>query len=82
MTRDSKLWWLWIAVAVITAVSSRMDLIDPLLPAAHTDKAHALIELLALIAGIVGGVMRMSPLPISPEGRTDAIRKDVEKAMR
>lgn len=82
MTRDSKLWWLWIAVAVITAISSRMDLIDPLLPAQHTDKVHALIELLALIAGIVGGVMRMSPLPISPEGRVDAIRKDVEKALR
>lgn len=58
-----------IALAVITAVSSRMDLLDPLLPANQTDKAHALIELLALIAGVVGGVMRASPLPISEKGR-------------
>jgi hypothetical protein len=59
-------------------VSSRFDLIDPLLPAAHTDRAHALIELLALISGVVGGVMRMSPLGISPEGRADAIKKDAQ----
>jgi hypothetical protein len=69
MTRDSRLWWLVIACSVVTAISSRMDLIEALLPAQHSDKAHALIELLALLAGIVAGVMKSSPLPISDEGR-------------
>lgn len=71
MTRDSWLWWLVMASAVITAVSSRMDLIDPLLPAQHTDKAHALIELVSLIVGIVGGFLKASPLPLSPAGRQE-----------
>lgn len=57
------MWWVGIAGAVILAVSSRWDLIDPLLPAQHTDKVHALLELAALIAGIVCGKMATSPLP-------------------
>jgi hypothetical protein len=70
MTRDSKFWWLVMACSVMTAVSSRMDLIDPLLPAQHTDKVHAIIELLALIVGIVGGKMSASPINnISDEAR-------------
>lgn len=69
MTRDSKLWWFVMASALITAISSRMDLIDPLLPTQHTDKAHALIELASLIVGIVGGMMKASPLPLSDDGR-------------
>ncbi len=79
ITRDSKLWWLVMASALVTAVSSRMELIDPLLPAAHTDTVHAVIELLALVVGVVGGVMRMSPLPISPAGRTAILRKHAFK---
>lgn len=67
MTRDSRLWWVGIAIAVVTAISSRMDLIDPLLPAEHTDKAHALIELVSLIIGIVSGKMASSPLPHSDD---------------
>lgn len=70
-TRDSKAWWFLIAGAVITAVSSRMDLLDPLMPAQHTDKAHAIIELLALIVGIVSAKLATSPLPISDQGRQD-----------
>lgn len=69
MTRDSKLWWLGIVGAIILAVSSRLDLIDPLLPAQHTDKVHALLELLALIIGIVSAKLATSPLPISNDGR-------------
>lgn len=68
MNRDSKLWWVMMLGAVIMAASSRMDLIDPLLPAQHTDKVHAVIELLAMIVGIVGGKMATSPLP----GENDA----------
>lgn len=69
MTRDSKFWWFVMASALVTAISSRMDLIDALLPPGHTDKVHALIELAALVVGIVGGMMKASPLPISDEGR-------------
>lgn len=68
-TRDSKAWWFLMGAAIITAISSRMDILDPLLPAQHTDKAHALIELLSLIVGVASGVMKASPLPLSDEGR-------------
>ncbi len=79
-TRDSKAWWFVIAAAIVTAVSSRLDLIDPLIPESHTKQVHALIELAALIVGIVAGVMRMSPLPISESGRAEAIEKKVKSA--
>lgn len=68
-TRDSKAWWFLMGAAIITAISSRMDILDPLLPAEHTDKAHALIELLSLIVGVASGVMKASPLPLSDQGR-------------
>ncbi len=77
MTRDSHWWWVVMGGALIIGVSSRMDLLDPLLPAQHTDKIHALIELLAYLVGIAGGVMRMSPLQISPEGRAVQAEKAV-----
>lgn len=63
MTRDSRFWWLGMIGAIVLAVSSRMDLIDPLLPAQHTDKVHAIIEIVSLIVGIVSGKMATSPLP-------------------
>lgn len=75
MTRDSNGWYWVMGGAVVTALSSRLDLIDRLIPAMHHDWVHAVIELLALIVGIVAGVARMSPLAISPEGRTKAMRK-------
>ena len=80
MTRDSRVWWYVIAGAFITALSSRMDLLDPLLPAQHTDKVHAVIELLSYLVGATAGVMRMSPLDISDTGREKAIIKDERKA--
>lgn len=67
LTRDSRFWWLGMVGAVILAVSSRWDLIDPLLPAQHTDKVHAAVELAALILGIVSGKMATSPLPHSDD---------------
>lgn len=70
MTRDSNLWWWVIAGAILTGLSSKMDVLDRLLPAAHTDTVHAAIELLAMIVGIVAGVMRASPInAISDEGK-------------
>jgi uncharacterized membrane protein HdeD (DUF308 family) len=68
-TRDSQAWWWVIAGAVITAVAAQTSIIDPLLPAAHTEKVHAWINLAAMIVGVVGGVMKASPLPISDAGR-------------
>lgn len=59
--------------ALIVAISSRMDLIDPLLPSAHTKTIHAAIELLAYLVGVAAGVARMSPLAISNEGRIEAM---------
>lgn len=76
MTRDSQLWWIVMGGAVLMSVSSRMDLIDRLIPSVHQNWVHALIELVALIVVAVAGVMRMSPLPISPAGRTEAIKRD------
>lgn len=69
MTRDSKLWWVLMACSFITAFTSRMDLLDPLLPADSTDKVHAAIELLAFMAGLVSAKLATSPLPISDDGR-------------
>jgi hypothetical protein len=40
-----------------------------LLPAEHTDKAHAIIEMVAMIAGIASGYLKASPLDISDKGR-------------
>lgn len=68
MTRDSKFWWVGIVMAVLVSISSRWDLIDPLLPAQHTDKVHALIELISLIVGIVSGKMATSPLKGENDG--------------
>ena len=79
MTRDSKFWWLGIIGALILAVSSRMDLIDPFLPLGHTDKVHAAIEFLALVVGIVSGKLASSPLDISDAGRKAYLRDSVWK---
>lgn len=66
------------ACSIILTIASRMDYIDRILPAEHTDRAHAIIELLALVAGIASGYLKASPLNISDKGRekyrTDTIR--------
>lgn len=76
MTRDSRWWWVGMVSAIVLAVSSRLDLIDPFLPAEHSDKVHAFIELLALLAGIASGYMKASPLNISEKGR-EAYQDDI-----
>ena len=68
MTRDSKLWWFLMGGAVLTILSSRMDLIDRII--GHRDWVHASIELAALVVFGAAGVMRASPIhAISDEGR-------------
>ncbi len=80
MTRDSNLWWWVMGASLVTAVSSKLELIDALVPENYHKQVHAVIELLALLAGIGAGVARMSPLSISAEGRADAIQKNVARA--
>lgn len=80
MTRDSHAWWFVMGGALIVAVSSRMDLIDPLLPQAYHKPAHAIIELLAYLIGVGAGVARMSPLAISHEGRAEAIQRNADRS--
>ena len=77
MKRDSRWWWWIIGGALLTSISSRMDLIDRILPAQHTDVAHALIELAALVVGVVAGVMKASPLDLSDRGRRRYMRDRV-----
>ncbi len=80
ITRDSHFWWFVMGGSLLIAVSSRFDLLDPLLPVQHTQTIHAVIELLAYLAGVSAGVLRMSPLPISQEGRQQAIKTKAELA--
>ncbi len=79
MTRDSRWWWVVIGGAIATALTGHFDLLHrafPSLPAS----VDAQIELLAMITGVLSGVMRMSPLPISDRGRAHAIKKKVRSA--
>ena len=81
MKRDSRWWWWIIGAAVLTNVSSRMDLIDRILPMRHTDTAHAIIELSALIVGVVAGILRASPINgLSDRGRRKYLRDRVRTA--
>lgn len=80
LTRDSHAWWLVMAGSIATAVASRLDLLDALIPENYHKQAHAVIELVAMVTGIFAGVARMSPLPISDQGRASAIQKNVESA--
>lgn len=79
MTRDSNGWWWVMAGAVLTAVATRLDLLDALFPENYHKQVHAVVELAALITGIFAGIARMSPLPISPEGRSELIQKKGEQ---
>jgi hypothetical protein len=79
MTRDHDGWWWVMAGAVLTAIATRLDLLDALFPENYHKQVHAVVELAALITGIFAGVARMSPLPISPEGRADMIQKKGEQ---
>lgn len=77
MTRDSQLWWLLMAGAILTTFSAHFDLLA--LCCDLTDKTKALIELGSLVVATLAGVMKASPLPISDEGRakylSDVVRR-------
>ncbi len=75
MTRDSNVWWWVMGGVLLTAVSSRMDLLDALFPAHLHKQMHAIIELASIVAMGVAGKMSWSPLPVSPEGRQEALRE-------
>jgi len=79
MTRDSNSWYWIIAASVLTALASKLDVIDPLFPVSMHAQMHAVIELGAMIVGIIAAGARMSPLPISPEGRVEAAQKRSER---
>ena len=69
ITRDSKLWAWLIAGAVLTALGSNLNLIDPLIPASTHTQVHAGINLASLLVATVAGILRSSPLGISDQGR-------------
>lgn len=74
MTRDSKFWWLGMIGAVIVGISSRMDVLDLVLPIQHKEKIHAVIEILALIVATVSGKMATSPLKGEHDDDTVAVK--------
>lgn len=78
MTRDSNVWWWVMGGAIVTGLASHMNLVDGVIPDPWEQFTHALIELLAFLVTTAAGVARMSPLPISPEGRQEAIAKQSE----
>jgi len=75
MKRDSRLWWFVIAASVMTAVSTNLELVRRAFPGL-TDSGEATIELVAMLVGIVAGLMRMSPLPLSDKGRDRAFARE------
>ena len=83
MTRDSNAWWWVMGGAIAAGLLSHLQTLDVLLPDAWEPAIHAVLELLAMLIATAAGVARMSPLAISAEGRTKAIRKkgkQMEKA--
>jgi len=81
MTRDSRLWWVLIVGSMLTAIATNTSMIDPLIPAASLDQAHAVINLLSLIVGIVAGKLATSPLDISEKGGQDEQRAQITDAL-
>ncbi len=79
VTRDSHVWWFVIAAAVITGLPMHFDLLHKAIPVLPV-WVDSLIELFAWGIGVAAGVMRMSPLPISPEGRANIVEKNAAKA--
>jgi hypothetical protein len=79
MTRDSYVWWAVMAAAVITGLPAHFDLLHKAIPVMPS-WVDGLIELLAWAIGVVAAKMSMSPLPISQEGRTEAIQRNAVNA--
>ena len=80
MTRDHNGWWWLMGGAIVTALVSDLSIINDIAPDAWEKAIHAVIKLLAIVVAAGAGLARMSPLPISNEGRDEAILKNAEHA--
>lgn len=83
MTRDSRWWWVGIALALIGGFTGNMNLLQDAMPSLTPEKMkqiNAWLQILALTFGIVSAKMSMSPLPISAQGRVDALAKNADNA--
>lgn len=74
MTRDSNGWWWVMGGAIVAALLSDLSIVNDLVPDAWEKSVHAVIKLVSIVIAAGAGVARMSPLPISPEGRTEIMR--------
>lgn len=60
MTRDSQLWWWFMAAGVLGVFSAHFDLLE--MCCALGDRSKALIELASLLVATLSGIMRASPI--------------------
>jgi hypothetical protein len=79
MTRDSNGWWWVMGGAIVTALVSDMTVVNDIVPDSWEKSVHAVIKLLSVVIAAGAGLARMSPLPISPEGRVDAMQRKGEQ---
>jgi hypothetical protein len=81
MTRDSAVWVVVIVSGLLTFLMGHFGLLVDAFPGL-SPAWEARIELAAGLLSVVAGVLRMSPLPISPDGRDRAIAKEVDREMQ
>jgi hypothetical protein len=81
MTRDSAFWIVLMVSGVLTFLLGHFGLLQDAFPSLGPSW-EARIELAAGCLSVIAGVLRMSPLPISPDGREKAIARDVDREMR
>ncbi len=79
MTRDSVIWWFVMAGALLGFLMTNFELLHQAFPG-MTEQHEAWIRLACSTVGVIAGVLRMSPLPISDSGRSQAIQKNAEQA--
>lgn len=79
MNRDGLYWKLGAIGAALTAISSRLDALDLLLPPQHAEKVHAIIEITSVVIVGVCGWMMTSPLPGKHDADRIQVRRDVDR---
>lgn len=79
ITRDHWGWWVGIAASVLLALTGHFDLLHRAFPA-MSSAWDARLELASMIAGIGAGVMRMSPLPISDQGKQQIQQQQLQSS--
>lgn len=65
--------------AIAAALLSDLSIVNDVLPDTWEKPAHAVIKIFSIVIAAGAGVARMSPLPISPEGRVEIMQKKEEK---